>query len=54
MEKISSFRYGEKLILYAARRGYTRHLIRLVEAGADIEVRDTEGEANPIKRLHLL
>jgi len=43
MSLLHSHPHGEVLVLYAARRGYNGNLRRLIDAGADIEVRDSDG-----------
>ena len=47
MERINAFRHGPTLALYAAKRGYTRNLKILIQAGVDIEVRDPDGKPQP-------
>jgi len=43
MSLLRSYPHGEVLVLYAARRGYNGNLRKLIDAGADIEVRDSDG-----------
>ena len=43
MGKIDAHPYGHTLALYAARRGYNNYLKWLVEAGADLETKDSDG-----------
>lgn len=46
MGKIDAHPYGHTLALYAARRGYNKYLKWLVEAGADLETKDSDGETH--------